>query len=135
MREPVQRTVDESAPLRRAATQLPADAAEMPRAAMRQPSPASEAGSKPSLLFFFDPRSGPSRRAEGYLSAVLQRRGNHETFRIYRVDLTEHSHLAEKFAIERAPVLLVVEHKRVKARLEQPRGSKQLTQFLEPWLR
>jgi thioredoxin-like negative regulator of GroEL len=89
---------------------------------------------KPSLLFFFDPRSGRSRRVDGFLAQVLQHRRNHDTFRIYRVDVTQHTDLATKFAIGRVPTLVVVEHKQVKARFEQPRGSRELTRFLQPWL-
>ena len=45
---------------------------------------------KPALLFFFDPRSGRSRRADGFLAQVLQHRRNHDTFRLYRIDVTKH---------------------------------------------
>jgi thioredoxin-like negative regulator of GroEL len=89
---------------------------------------------KPALLFFFDPRSGRSRRVDGFLAQVLQHRRNHDTFRIYRIDVTEHQDLATKFAIGAVPTLVVVEKKRVKARFEQPRGSRELTSFLQPWL-
>jgi thioredoxin-like negative regulator of GroEL len=89
---------------------------------------------RPSLLFFFDPRSGRSRRAEGFLAQVLQRRRNHETFQLYRVDATTRDDLTRKFLVEHLPALVVVENKCVTARLEQPRGCKELTEFLEPWL-
>lgn len=89
---------------------------------------------KPSLLFFFDPRSGRSRRVDGFLAQVLQHRRNHDTFRIYRVDVTKHTDLATKFAIGALPTLVVVESNRVKARCEQPRGARELTGFLQPWL-
>jgi thioredoxin-like negative regulator of GroEL len=111
------------------------EAAEMSPTAMTQPLPGNEATPKPSLLFFFDPRSGRSRRADGYLAQVLQRRQNHDTFRIYRIDVTDHGDLAVKFAIETVPTFVVVDNNRVKARLEEPHGCKQLTEFLEPWLR
>jgi hypothetical protein len=42
---------------------------------------------KPSLLFFFDARSGRSRRVEGFLAQVLQHRRNHDTFHLYRIDV------------------------------------------------
>jgi thioredoxin-like negative regulator of GroEL len=90
---------------------------------------------KPSLLFFHDPRSGRSRRVEGFLAQVLQHRRNHDTFRLYRIDVTQRTDLAKKFAIGTVPTLVVVENKQVKARFQQPRGSGELTRFLQPWLR
>jgi thioredoxin-like negative regulator of GroEL len=97
------------------------------------PEPVPEAV-KPSLLFFFDPRSGPSRRAEGFLAQVLQRRRNHETFRLYNIDVSSRVDLAQRFSIDVIPTLVVVEDKRVSARLERPRGCNDLMEFLEPWL-
>jgi thioredoxin-like negative regulator of GroEL len=89
---------------------------------------------KPLLLVFFDPRSGRSRRTEGFLAQVLQRRRNHETFGVYRIDTTARPDLARMFLIDLVPTLVVVEDKRVKARLEQPRGCKDVTTLLDPWL-
>jgi hypothetical protein len=43
--------------------------------------------SAPQLVFFYSPRSGQSRRADGFLAQVLQRRHNHETFTLVRVDV------------------------------------------------
>jgi thioredoxin-like negative regulator of GroEL len=90
---------------------------------------------KPSLLFFFDARSGRSRRVDGFLAQVLQHRRNHDTFHLYRIDVTQHSGLATKFKVGTVPMLVVVEDKQVKARFPQPRGARELTRFLQPWLR
>jgi thioredoxin-like negative regulator of GroEL len=90
---------------------------------------------RPSLLFFFDPRSGKSRRVEGFLAQVLQHRRNHDTFHLYRVDVTQHPDLATKFKVGTVPTLVVVENKQVMARFQQPRGARELTRFLQPWLR
>jgi thioredoxin-like negative regulator of GroEL len=92
------------------------------------------APSKPSLLFFFDPRSGRSRRVDGFLAQVLQHRRNHDTFRLYRIDATRHTDLVTKFKVGTVPTLVVVEDKQVKARVQQPRGARELTHFLQPWL-
>jgi thioredoxin-like negative regulator of GroEL len=89
---------------------------------------------KPRLVFFYSPQSGPCRRVDGFLAQVLQQRRNHETFRIYRVDTGEHPELVERFGVERLPTLCVVEGKRVRDRLEQPRGCLDIEQFLSPWL-
>jgi thioredoxin-like negative regulator of GroEL len=89
----------------------------------------------PRLLFFHDKRSGNSRRAEGFLAQVLQRRGNHQTFVIHHVDVGERPELAQRFKVEAIPTLLVVEDKKVQARLETPTGCKEIELLLRPWLR
>jgi len=40
----------------------------------------------------------------------------------------------ERFRIETVPTLVVVENKAVKARLERPRGCREIEGFLAPWL-
>jgi len=89
---------------------------------------------KPGLVFFYSPVSGACRRAEGFLAQVLQRRRNHGTFRLYRVDEQERPDLVERFGIETMPTLVVVEDKVVRARLERPRGCREIESFLAPWL-
>jgi thioredoxin-like negative regulator of GroEL len=89
---------------------------------------------QPQLLLFHSVRSGRSRRVEGYLAQVLQRRHNHDTFRYYRVAQEERPDLLDKFRIGSTPTLLVVEDKRIRARLESPRSSRQISSFLAPWL-
>jgi len=89
---------------------------------------------KPGLVFFYSPVSGACRRAEGFLAQVLQRRRNHGTFRLYRVDEKERPDIVERFGIETMPTLVVVEDKVVRARLERPRGCREIESFLAPWL-
>jgi thioredoxin-like negative regulator of GroEL len=88
---------------------------------------------KPRLLFFYSRRSGNCRRVEAYLAQVLQRRRNHETFRIQPVDVDERPDLAAKLQIPPPPALCVVEGGRVRGWL-QPRGCKDIKDFLGPWL-
>jgi thioredoxin-like negative regulator of GroEL len=102
-----------------------------PAHANRFPAPAA----KPRLVFFCSRASGRSRRVEGYLSQVLQRRRNHESFELLTVDVEQHADLAERFAIDEVPTLVVVEDKRVKGRLAGPRGCRDIEQLLAPWLR
>jgi thioredoxin-like negative regulator of GroEL len=92
------------------------------------------AGHKPRLVFFYSPESGRCRRVDGFLAQVLQQRQNHDTFNLYRVDSDQHPELAERFRVERVPTLYVVEGKTVRARLEEPRGCRDIQRFLEPWL-
>ena len=92
-------------------------------------------GSKPQLVFFHTSSSGRCRRVEGFLAQVLQRRANHDTFRVYNVDVNEDSDLVDRFRVDTVPTLVVVDDKRVKARLEAPRGCREIERLLAPWLR
>ena len=89
---------------------------------------------KPQLVFFHSPESGPSRRVEGFLAQVLQRRANHSTFRLYRVDERQRPDLAERFGVKEIPSLVVVEDKTVRGLLVRPRGCRDIQAFLAPWL-
>jgi thioredoxin-like negative regulator of GroEL len=90
---------------------------------------------RPRLIFFYSARDGRARRIEGYLAQVLQRRQNHDTFAIHRVDVDERPEVAERFRVNGEPALLVVSGKAVRARLEAPRGCAEIQTVLAPWLR
>jgi thioredoxin-like negative regulator of GroEL len=90
---------------------------------------------KPRLVFFHSGASGRSRRVEGFLAQVLQRRANHDTFRIYRVDAQQQADIVDRFGIETIPTLVIVEQKRVRGQLRDPRGCRDIETFLSPWLR
>lgn len=92
------------------------------------------AGTQPGLVFFHSSVSGACRRAEGFLAQVLQRRRNHETFRLYRVAQEDRPDLVERFGITTMPTLVIVEGKTVRAKLERPRGCREIETFLAPWL-
>ncbi len=89
---------------------------------------------QPGLVFFHSSASGACRRVEGFLAQVLQRRRNHETFKLYRVAREDRPDLVEQFGISTLPTLVVVEGKSVRARLERPRGCREIESFLAPWL-
>jgi thioredoxin-like negative regulator of GroEL len=89
---------------------------------------------KPGLVFFYSNVSGACRRAEGFLAQVLQRRQNHETFRLYRVAREERPDLVERFGVDEMPTLVVVEGKKVRGKLTRPRGCRDIESFLAPWL-
>ena len=103
--------------------------------AIREHVATPESVEKPRLVFFYSERSGPSRRVEGFLAQVLQRRGNHGTFRLLRVSTEERPDLAARFAVDVIPTLLVVDGSRVGGRLATPRGCEEIEMFLAPWLR
>jgi thioredoxin-like negative regulator of GroEL len=93
------------------------------------------AASRPGLVFFHSSASGRCRRVEGFLAQVLQRRKNHSTFRLYRVDREERPDLVERFGITDVPTLVVVEGRRIAGKLERPRRCREIEAFLGPWLR
>jgi thioredoxin-like negative regulator of GroEL len=103
-----------------------------PSADLRADQPGTE---RPRLVFFYSSNSGRSRRVDGYLSQVLQRRRNHESFQLLRVEVEERADLAERFGIKDVPTIVVVEDNRVRGRLETPRGCREIEQLLAPWLR
>ena len=89
---------------------------------------------KPKLVFFHSALSGHCRRVEGFLAQVLQRRRNHETFRLFNVEESKRPDLVERFGVTQMPTLVVVDGKNVAARLELPRGCREIERFLAPWL-
>ncbi len=91
-------------------------------------------GTKPGLVFFHSSVSGHCRRVEGFLAQVLQRRRNHGTFTLYRVDGQERPDLLERFGVMTVPTLVVLQDKHIQARLERPRGCREIEHFLAPWL-
>lgn len=96
---------------------------------------ASPITEKPRLLFFYSPTAGASVRVGGFLAQVLQRRRNHDTFLVHRIDVTQRPDLAQRFKIADTPALCVVDGNKVAARAEAPRGAAELEKLLRPWLR
>ena len=90
---------------------------------------------KPTLVFFRSNRSGRCERVDGFLAQVLQRRRNHAAFELRNVVQEKRPDLFEHFRVEQIPTLMVIEDRRVRARLIEPRGSGEISAFLSPWLR
>lgn len=90
---------------------------------------------QPLLIFFTSTTNGHCRRAEGYLAQVLQRRRNHETFKLRTIAQEEHPDLLERFRVDTTPTLLVVDRNVVKGKLVEPRGCGDIQSFLAPWLK
>jgi thioredoxin-like negative regulator of GroEL len=90
---------------------------------------------QPDLVFFFSPSSGRCRRVEGFLAQVLQRRKNHATFKLHRVDVEESPDLVARFGVSATPTLAVLERGSLSGTLEQPTGCRDIERFLAPWLR
>lgn len=89
---------------------------------------------KPQLLLFSSRLSGRCRRVDGFLAQVLQRRANHSTFALARIDAEERPDLHTHFQIEEVPTLVVVEAGKVRGRTIDPNGCKDIERFLAPWL-
>jgi thioredoxin-like negative regulator of GroEL len=89
---------------------------------------------RPTLRLFYSPTSGPSRRVEGFLAQVLQRRQNHRTFELQRVNCDKQPDLVERYAVTQMPTLIVIEGRRVLGRLEGSCGCREIEKLLEPWL-
>jgi thioredoxin-like negative regulator of GroEL len=96
---------------------------------------AALAAARPQLVFFYSETSGPCRRFEAFLSQVLQRRQNHETFQLVRVSAEEHPELHGRFGVDRLPTFFVVEGRLIRARIAGPKGRRELEEALNPWLR
>jgi thioredoxin-like negative regulator of GroEL len=88
----------------------------------------------PRLVFFTASTSGQCRRVESWIAQVLQHRRNHLKVKLVTVDAEARPELLERFRVERLPTLVVVEEKIAKARLECPRGTREITSMLAPWL-
>ena len=86
-------------------------------------------------MFFHKPTCGLCRRTEGFIAQVLQRRSNHDTFRLQRVDVDERPDLGERFRVDILPTLIVVEEQAIKARLSKPQGCTDIRDTLAPWLK
>jgi thioredoxin-like negative regulator of GroEL len=97
--------------------------------------PAAATEQKPRLVFFHSRASGRCRRVEGFLAQVLQRRRNHETFRVYNVAQEERPDLLERFGIAELPTIVVVEGNAVRSRVVDPKGTRDIEDGLEQWLR
>lgn len=120
---------------------------EPPPAASRGDGPASVAASPhhrrlrpsaappPLLLLFASRSSGPSRKMDGFIAHVIQRRHNHDSFR-FRVILQEdRADLFTRFGIDDVPTVLVVHGQRVAARMDGLHPPPVVEDLLAPWLR
>ncbi len=88
----------------------------------------------PLLLLFGEYTSGQSRRMDGFVAHVLQRRHNHGSFR-YRIVLREQRpDLFERFGVDDTPTLLVIDDGAVQARLEGYHRPSAVEDLLTPWL-
>ena len=94
----------------------------------------SEPQTEPKLLYFYSPKSGPSRRVEAFLDQVLQERNNHEAFTRGRIDVDRAPALAEHFEVDELPTIVVLEEGRVACKVEGRVSVGNIRDALSPWL-
>ena len=107
-----------------------------PVAARRARSTIKAEGStqRPMLLLFGSRTSGQSRRLDGFVSHVLQRRHNHDSMRYRIVEQEDRPDLFERFHVEQVPSLVVIDDDAVAARMTGLQQPKQVEDMLSPWL-
>ena len=89
---------------------------------------------EPKLLYFYSPKSGPSRRVEAFLDQVLQERSNHEVFSRGRVDVDRTPQLAEHFEVEDAARDRRARRRPVVRKVEGRVSVGCIRDALSPWL-
>ena len=100
----------------------------------RRPPAPEQVDGRPRLVFFYGRTSGLSRRVDAYLAQVLQRHRNHSTFSLIRIEVGANRRLAERFEIAEVPTLVVIDGRRVSARIVAPRDRLTIERALSPWL-
>lgn len=90
---------------------------------------------RPTLVVFYSAKSGSSRRVDGFLAQVLQRRRNHSTFRLLRVEADSRPDLLQRLRVTDVPTLLVLDGGRIRGRLSNPHGCTEISELLSPWLK
>ena len=88
----------------------------------------------PRIVFFYPRDSERAKPIEALVASVLQRHRQDTSFFLQRLEIEEHPDLAARFGVATKPTLLVVEGRRVCARIVDPRGAEALERVLAPWL-
>ena len=87
---------------------------------------------RPLLVFFTHARSGPARRMESLLAHIARK--ERDRLRVLRVDTDERPDLADRFAVEDVPTLVLVKHKHTVDRLSGRASAPRMEEMLEPHL-
>ena len=96
-------------------------------------------GANPCHALVHDGRRVRHRPDDGHAAAEvpLDRRSRDRSRdredRLLRLE--QRPDLAERFGVVELPTLVIVESKKVRAKLEKPRGCREIESFLSPWLR
>ena len=87
---------------------------------------------RPLLVFFTHARSGPARRMESLLAHIARK--ERDRLRVLRVDTDDRPDLADRFAVEDVPTLVLVKDKHTVARLSGRASAPRIEQMIEPHL-
>ncbi len=86
----------------------------------------------PLLVFFSSKQSGPARRMESSLAHIARK--ERTRLRVTIIDVEQQPQLAEKFSVADVPTLVLVQGKRVVARLEGRSSAPRIEAMLAPHL-
>jgi thioredoxin-like negative regulator of GroEL len=84
------------------------------------------------LVFFYSPRSGPSRRMDGLVSWLFVRERKRLRVRMVNVDVCVRT--AERYGITQVPTLVLIKGREIVARLEGRVTGQQLDDAVLPHL-
>jgi len=87
---------------------------------------------RPILLFFTTPTSGPARRMESLLAHLARK--ERSRLRVSRIDVDASAEVAKRLRVTDVPTLILVKDKRPVARLEGRVSAPQIERMLEPYL-
>jgi thioredoxin-like negative regulator of GroEL len=87
---------------------------------------------RPLLVFFTSTKSGPARRMESLLAHLARK--ERARLRTAKVDIDDRPELADKFAVQTVPTLVLLKENRPVARLEGRVSAPKIEQMLEPHL-
>ena len=87
---------------------------------------------RPLLVFFTHARSGPARRMESLLAHIARK--ERDRLRVLKVNTDERPEIAERFAIEDVPTLVLVKDKHTVARLAGRASAPRIEEMIEPHL-
>jgi thioredoxin len=88
---------------------------------------------KALLLFFYSPRSGPSRRMDGIVSWLYVR--ERKRLRLQAINVDTHDEIASRFSVSSVPALILVKGGKVVSRLDGRVTGQQIDAAMLPHLR
>ena len=83
----------------------------------------------PVLAFFRSERSGPARRMESLIAHFAHK--ERQRLRVTIVDADQRPDLAQRFAVQTVPTLVLIKDRRVVGRLEGRSSAPQIERLLE----
>jgi thioredoxin-like negative regulator of GroEL len=65
---------------------------------------------------------------------MLQKNGNHNTFRVRNIDIADRPDLFDRFNVEQTPTIVVVYHGKIAARMDTYKKNVEVAKLLSPWI-